>query len=308
MKVLFPEAGVCFERRVGCDVMDPRLVFGELFDEMPDDVAIRPSENCLYFSFSTKDEEAYRGCIKVPARLPSSGMVSIFYRHKEDANRAHVGKLGANEGVSLQRVTPLSYVATVNQKSVEFHFQELRLSKPTRCKLRVSELFVAPCFDESGIYFSLLFDTDTNCFLWIVNDDYPTHDEFTEIFPNIEIGCRSRFVVLNDRRNSRRVLVGVSKAEVKANSYYDGPFDQLPDNYIETGDVEIQKFIHLNNPDRIGMVDCFGFFKMLRASRVAIIPYYIYDDFAIFDKLSDAYRNESESLFFSQFLKGVNRF
>ncbi len=309
MKVLTPEAAVRFTEPVSACPSRPLEVFRALFMEMPDRISILPSENCLYFSFSHASQAEYRGCLSIRLRPEETGGLRFFYKRVDGSeSEGHSEFLSAEDGLRLVRLGQFSYSLELDGKRVDFAFQQLPLVKPSRSILRSSELYLGPAFDESGLHFSLLFDQETNCFLWILNDDFPTCDTFASACGNLEIGHRTRFALLRDDRNRRRVLVGVSKAEAQANSYYDGPFDQLPDNYIATGEVELQKYIELNNPDRRGQIDEFGFFKLLPAYRVAIVPYHLYNQTSDLDPLAQRFRSLPENGFYLQFLRAVNRF
>ena len=307
MTATTPEAAVRFTEPVTTCPSQPLEV--ALFAEMAARISILPSENCLYSSFSDGSQTGYRGCLSIRLRPEEIGGLRFFDKRADHSDKqGHAELLSADEGLRLVRLGQFSYSLELDCKRVDFDFQQLPLLKPSRSILRSSELYLGPAFDESGLHFSLLFDRETNCFLWILNDDFPTHDTFASGLGNLEIGRRTRFAFLSDDRNRRRVLVGVSKAEAQANSYYDGPFDQLPDNYIATGEVQLQKYIELNNPDRRGQIDEFGFFKLLPAYRVAIMPYHLYNQTSDLDPIAERFRSSPVNDFYGQFLRAVNSF
>lgn len=310
MTVMAPEAAFRFTEPVLVCPTQPLGVFRALFAEMPPRISILPSENCLYFSFLDRSQTEYRGCLSLRLRPEEAGVLRFFYKRTDrgEGKEGHSAFLSSDEGLLVVRLGQFRYSLEMDGKKVDLDFQQLPLGKPSRSILRPSEIYLGPAFDESGLHFSLLFDQHTNCFLWILNDDYPTYDTFITASDKLEIGRRTKFAFLNDSRNRRRVLVGVSKAEAQANSYYDGPFDQLPDNYIATGDVELQKYIELNNPDRRGHIDQFGFFNLLPAYRVAIVPYHFYDQPSDLDPLAERFRLSSEDDFYRQFLTDINNF
>ena len=49
----------------------------------------------------------------------------------------------------------------------------------------------------------------------------------------ILVGKRTGFAFYRDHRLDRKILIGVFEQNVLLNNYFDGPFDQLPDNFIE---------------------------------------------------------------------------
>jgi hypothetical protein len=310
MTVMAPEAAFSFTEPVMACPTQPVDVFLALFAEMPPRISILPSENCLYFSFRDVFQLEYRGCLSLRLRPEETGVLRFFYKRTDAGERqeGHSAFLSSDEGLRVVRLGQFHYSLEMSGRRVDFDFQQLPLVKPSRSILRCSEIYLGPAFDESGLHFSLLFDQDTNCFLWILNDDFPTYDTFVTTGDELDIGRRTKFAFLKDDRNRRRVLVGVSKAEAQANSYYDGPFDQLPDNYIATGEVELQKYIELNNPDRRGHIDQFGFFNLLPAYRVAIVPYHFYDQPSDLASVAERFRSSSEGDFYRQFLIEVNNF
>ena len=51
--------------------------------------------------------------------------------------------------------------------------------------------------------------------------------------PHVLIGRRSGFAFFKDIALHRKLLVGVYAGNIDVNNYLDGPFDQLPDNFLE---------------------------------------------------------------------------
>src|SRR5262249_24036280 len=72
----------------------------------------------------------------------------------------------------------------------------------------------------------------------------------------ILIGKRTRFAFYRDRRQERKILVGVYEGNYRLNTYFDGPFDQLPDNFIE-GETLRQAILEIS-PGFKGKIDRFG--------------------------------------------------
>jgi hypothetical protein len=72
----------------------------------------------------------------------------------------------------------------------------------------------------------------------------------------ILIGKRTGFVFYRDRLLDRKILVGVYEGNYRLNTYFDGPFDQLPDNFIE-GETLRQAILEIS-PGLKGKIDRFG--------------------------------------------------
>ncbi len=73
------------------------------------------------------------------------------------------------------------------------------------------------------------------------------------------------------------MLAGVSRTNLLDNNFYDGPFDQLADNYAEV--TRVAEFMQLAQPSLRGRIDQYGYFKAgEKRKRVALTRYYIYRD------------------------------
>ena len=90
------------------------------------------------------------------------------------------------------------------------------------------------------------------------------------------MGRRSGFAFGMDPTNhGRKVLIAVRGANAIVNNYYDGPFDQLADNYVEQ--TNISKYLELASPNLKGRIDKYGYYTdRATSSRVAVSPYYVY--------------------------------
>jgi len=96
--------------------------------------------------------------------------------------------------------------------------------------------------DESGVPFVLVFNQNSNDFLWILDEDRKEANQISNIkYQNFELEKRTSFAFYNDEKNNRKVLIGVYAENIKRNNYFDGPFDQLADNEIEKRNKESEK-------------------------------------------------------------------
>ena len=92
-------------------------------------------------------------------------------------------------------------------------------------------------------------------------------------FKRITVGRRTGFAFYLDHALARRILIGVEKSNALLNTYLDGPFDQLPENFIE-GDMLKEAIIH-SDADAKGKIDRLGYYS--KTSRYSIKPYMLYD-------------------------------
>src|SRR6202008_2567057 len=99
----------------------------------------------------------------------------------------------------------------------------------------------------------------------------------------ILVGKRTGFAFYRDHLRDRKILIGAYKPNMLTNTWFDGPFDQLPDNFIQ-GEALRDAFV-ANDPGLKGRIDRFGAFPG-GEERMAIDPYLPYSavsDLSIFD-------------------------
>ncbi len=150
------------------------------------------------------------------------------------------------------------YRLSYGGKSVIFALNDLSQVKPPAGALAPAEKFIGPIFDESAIRFFLVYNSKLKVFHYILDETVKVADEF---FPSrrtdrIVIGKRTGFAFYRDRRQERKILVGVYEGNYRLNTYFDGPFDQLPDNFIE-GETLRQAILEIS-PGLKGKIDRFG--------------------------------------------------
>jgi len=75
------------------------------------------------------------------------------------------------------------------------------------------------------------------------------------------------------RDDNRKILIGVNERNSRLNSPFDGPFDQLPENFIE-GET-LREAIVAAAPEVKGKVDRLGYFSD-NSGRFLINPYRLY--------------------------------
>ena len=193
---------------------------------------------------------------------------------------AHTKVFNAPDGVFVRERSRFVWEVEHEGKTVAFKFNELRQDRPRLFALDQREVFVQRTFDESGLQFFLLFDRDHNHFVWVLNEEEIVPELLFEIEdnPDFVMGAKSGFVFWIDREHgSRKVLSAIRRASVQRNDYYDGPFDQLADNYAR--ETNVSEYMQRAYPNARDNVDEFGYYlDQVRALRVGISPYYTYAD------------------------------
>ena len=268
---------------------DPMAVFAYVLDSLPERVKVYPTENHYYFSFDLNGTR-YAGNIKIDARLRAEGQVVFSYYEDraawlQDADGTGLA-LGPSRGVTVEQVEPLAYRVSYGKKSVVFALNDLSQVKPPASALAPGDQFIGPVFDESAMRFFLVFNAKLKSFHYILDETVKPADVFMPApvgGGRILIGKRTGFAFYRDQRRDRKILIGVYHDNVVANNYFDGPFDQMPDNFIE-GD-SYQQAILAVEPDLKGRINRYG--SLTDGARVAVAPYMEYrspKDLAIFDR------------------------
>ena len=275
------------------NVDDPIAVFGFVLASLPDRVKVYPTENYYYFSF-LHNGVPYAGNIRFDASNRDDGKVSFGYYEDYAAWKAEAPikfrLLDAADGVTLQKESRFAYRLSFRDKSVLFELNDLSQVKPPA--LAPDETFMGPIFDESGIRFFLIHNARLKIFHYVLDETVPVADRLTPIKPTdrILIGSRTGFAYYRDLRLDRKILIGVHAGNTQLNNYFDGPFDQLPDNFIE-GEALRDAIIAID-PKLKGKIDRFGAWPGGK-ERYLIAPYAIYekeDDLLFFHQCATSSR------------------
>ncbi len=268
------------------DVKDPLKVFAFVLNSLPERVKVYPTENYFYFTF-TLNGSPYAGNIRLDASDRDQGKVQFGYYEQtagwRDDTPVVFRVLDAASGVKLEKVERFLYRLTYAGKSVLFELNDLSQVKPPATALAPRERFIGPIFDDSGIRFFLVYNPVIKNFLYILDETAKVADDFFTgpRGDRILIGKRSGFVFYRDRRLDRKILIGVYDENVRINNYFDGPFDQLPDNFIE-GEALRSAILEVE-PRLKGEIDRFGG-SFDGEIRYSIAPYKQYKTIREFDQ------------------------
>lgn len=265
---------------VPLDLDDPLAVFAVVFASLDDRVRVYPTENYYYYRFHAAGTTV-AGNLRLDAADRDRGILHFgYFRYDENGqfqDRRGVGRaLSADDGVEVERLEPFLYAVVFRGKRVLFELNDLGFHPPRQARLRPTEEFVGPIFDESGMRFALLFDRATRHLFYVLDEDRPVPESFVPAGGGVVVGRRTGFAFYLDEANRRKVLIAVHAAGMDTNSYYDGPFDQLPDNYVER--TRIRRYIESAYPHTRGRLDPFGAYLDEEGSRVAILAYHVYSE------------------------------
>lgn len=259
---------------------DTMAVFRLVLESLPATVKVYPTENYYYFWFH-HDGIKYAGNLRFDAEDRDEGLVHFTYFkdftpwQRDESDFSAV--LGQKEGVQVKKTGKLSYDVSFGNKTVRFELNDLSGVTPPPEAVQKGETYIGPVFDESGIRFFLVFHEELKVFMFILDESAPASDQYNVpvVSDRLSIGIRSGFAFYADRYANRKILVGVNQANTSVNNYFDGPFDQLPDNFIE-GDV-LKRAILAASPEMEGVIDRFGN-SPDKQTRYLIAPYLQYEE------------------------------
>ena len=263
------------------DVYDIDQVFWHVFSSLPTEITVYPSENYYYFSFYLDGRQIW-GNVRLPAGRRDRGVLSFgYFEFKESPfntpDRLQRSKYFTEaDGVQIQKIDDFTYMVHYNGKAVKFNFHKLRQDPPQSFPLGPDEVYIERTFDESGFQFFLLFNTKSNYFIWVLNEEETVPDILDPLEDDLLVGRRSGFAFWLDKAHGdRKVFVAVRGNEATRNSYYDGPFDQLADNYVDQ--TNISEYMVRAFPSLEGRIDKYGYYTDREtSSRVALYTYYVY--------------------------------
>jgi hypothetical protein len=276
-------------------INDPIAVFAFVLGSLPERVKVYPTENYYYFRFA-HNGVPYAGNIRLDASDRDAGKAHFAYYQDlsdwtGDSPVTHL-VLDASQGVMVEKVEHLVYRISHQQRSVVFALNDLSQVRPPAGALGPDEKFIGPIFDESAIRFFLVFNSRLKIFHYVLDETRKVADEFLAAkgTDRILIGKRTGFAFYRDHRLDRKILIGVLERNSRLNNYFDGPFDQLPDDFI-AGDT-LRDAILQADPSLKGQVDRLGAFADGR-SRYLIGPYAMYrteGDLSVFHRCAASKR------------------
>jgi hypothetical protein len=255
-------------------------VFAHVFASLPDKVVVYPTENYFYWHFNANGRAIW-GNFRLDAGDRDQGVLHLGYFEYDENGKFQdydgwEKTITANDGVTVKKVARLTYTVAYKGKTVTFELNDIGMAPPKKAKLRADEVFVGPVFDESGVKFFLLFNKTENHFIYVLNEDGAPSETYKPFGKRVVVGRRTGFAYYLDIANTRKVLVAVNGKNAERNNYYDGPFDQLPDNYVDQ--TNIAKYLQLAYPYVKGKINKFGVLTKEESSRVPVGAYYIYND------------------------------
>jgi hypothetical protein len=266
---------------------DHMAVFALVFRNLPDRVQVYPTENYYYFSF-VANGRPIQGNIRLDPRYRDEGKIFFAYFDNPSLWNAspaleHVHLLDAASGVSVERVAALSYRVTYRGREVLFALNDLASVKPPPGVMSAEERYLGPVFDESAVRFFLVYNPKARVFHYILDETENAADVLLQL-PGAErvlIGQRTGFAFYTDHHRPRKILIGVHNSNVALNNYFDGPADQLPENFVEGDDLR-SAILHAD-AGASDKIDRLGYYTGTKLR-------YVIDPYIYYSKVSDLLR------------------
>lgn len=261
------------------DIDDTMAAFAHVFAALPDTVTVYPTENYFYFEF-TWGGIGFAGNLRLDVADRDDGVLHFaYFSRNEPWNTELVSRykpLTAADEVIVAKAGDLLYDVSYQGRTVRFALNDLSDVVPPDGVIAAGDRYLGPVFDESGLQFYLLFNAKRKDFLFVLNEQGVVDDlllPFHPDHPALQVGSRTGFAFYEDRFAPRKILVGVYAGNVDLNTYFDGPFDQLPDNFI--AGEELREAILAKHPDLDGLIDRLGAFRT-QEGRFLVNPYVNY--------------------------------
>lgn len=255
------------------DVQDPMSVFRHIFLSMPDDATVYPTESYYYYQFDLGPRRLSGNIRLLDAH---EGKIHIGYFDVNETGVTKAATFGGSDGVVARTESPNVRTVTAFGRTVRFTLPPREAERPRSMRLASDERVLAGVFDESGLNFYMTYLDSVAGFLFVLDEERPVADTLiplNEGSPRFLIGRRTRYIFMQDEEYGRKILVGVHRKQVEQNSYYDGPFDQVPPRLGIRAELEAAyPYVKLR-----GGIDEHGNFISQSGSRVAISPYADYE-------------------------------
>ncbi|MBL0927907.1 MAG: hypothetical protein IBJ11_09695 [Phycisphaerales bacterium] len=252
---------------------DPLSVLAFVVASAPERAVVYPSERYYYYTFPA-------GPRMVSGNIRFSdverGVISVGYfdAHHQPDIRTREFEDG-KDGVRVRfREDSREVLLAVGGIERTFVLDQEAFEAPVFPLLEGEEL-VSGIRDESGYFLHLIYWRPERAFYYVLNPTKPLPETWSRGgSARVEVwwGDRSRFCFVREPRTGRFILVGVHQGEIRRNTRYDGPFDQVPPN------LPIRAMLEEAYPYVVdaGGLDDHGNFLKLHGQRVAISPYQEY--------------------------------
>ncbi|HEY4941444.1 MAG TPA: hypothetical protein VII56_08450 [Rhizomicrobium sp.] len=216
----------------------PRDVLVDLFKQIGPVAKIYPTENYYYFTFY-RDGKSYSGSLRLPVDSRDRGILQFACNETatrwltRDDRSAVQAELSEVDGVIVRKIADLEYTVDVGGETVKFLLNKVDQT-PDKGMLGPNEYFAGRSVDESGVTFDLIYNKPAKSFYYaLARSDSPI-ETFVEVKHDVYLEKRTGFVFFADKAANRYILIAAHSEDIYENTWFDGPFDQLPENFYES--------------------------------------------------------------------------
>lgn len=256
---------------------NPRLMLSIVLASCSSVTSVIPTENYYYY------EIWYQG-VNIAGNIRVSdandGIIHCGYYLRSNPQNSRYAAFGSSDDICISMKNS-AYIDEITIQDDRTDISVIFLSRKASSLrfsdnliLAYSELIVSPIIDESGNAFALVYDTSTCKFDYYLCVQSPEDPAVWIEDWSCWYAPRSGFVYLEDIFN-RLQLIGVCADEIRSNSFYDGPFDQVPPR------LHLREFLRAAYPGlesaRGDSLDQHGNWINTFGTRVAIMPYIEYE-------------------------------
>ncbi|MDP1663199.1 MAG: hypothetical protein Q8L55_14880 [Phycisphaerales bacterium] len=259
--------------QAGLSFDDPASVLSFILLSTPETAVVYPTEQYFYYQFPLGGRLVAGNFrfVETPERL----WVGYFNRY--DQSEVQARPFDAKDGLTItRRETDLGVVVDLTWRGISRSFiLPAAWKQPGIVRMLDGERLISGILDESGVGLGLVYREETGDLFYVLNESAPAPEGFyrhTVGTHEFLIGQESRFIFY--RTDERWVLVGVHEEAVRSNSYFDGPFDQIPPELDIRGALErAYPYVKM-----AGGIDSNGNFLEMAGQRVAISSYVQYPE------------------------------
>ena len=220
------------------DIKNPDAVFAAVFEQLAPKVTVYPTESYYYFTFQLNGIN-YAGNIRFDAADQFDGKVHFAYANEYAYWRKPLDpvykKMGPDDGVKVEQSQQVPLQNRVQgqdgrirasrpverQAGARNAPRRRNLPRPVMGRVRRS---VLPDLQQDGEGLPLPAERNAQ--------SGPVR-AFVSSLRLSRVGNRTSFVFYKDKLLDRKILMGDFIGHTMLNDYFDGPFDQLPDNYVQ---------------------------------------------------------------------------
>lgn len=256
------------------DFESPRDVLRFVLESAPNEPVVYPSERYYYYRFPL-GPRLVSGNIRFAE--VESGRLSVGYFDSFNTRDLRTAEfVNGQDGVRLafdpdrQRVRleleGVSREFVLDRRALDTgHFRPLE-----------GERLVSGVLDESGYSLYLVYWPEGRAWYYVLNEHMPRPEPWKRgLRTDVEVyfGDRTRFCFVRHPASERFILAGVQRKQIELNTWYDGPFDQVPPH------LPIRALLEESYPyvRDAGGIDEHGNFLTRPGHRVAISPYQEYE-------------------------------